>query len=377
MVYGRLGAIGKILRRARLLFLVTLASAAPASNAPEAHCDTGARMPGPARESGPVRDLAEENARCAGCHDDIGREWRASLHAQADTDPVFRRALAIEPLPFCRGCHAPEADPRADAPARLSALGVGCVTCHVTDAGPNAATLSARPSGPPAPHAVRRASELATAAACASCHEFDFPIQAPGQAPERMQSTVSEHAQSAYADVSCASCHMPLSTGRSGKHASHLFGLGPDHAMLRAAVSVRAVRTSPSRVTLLLTPGEVGHAFPTGDLFRRLVVSAEAVGEDWFVLGEASRALRRRFEMRETVPGQTVRHLVGDDRVGAGRTEPLELDVGERARGRPIAWRVEYQRVEHPLGKDESAAVVADSIVVADGLVPATTEERP
>jgi hypothetical protein len=188
-----------------------------------------------------------------------------------------------------------------------------------------------------------------------------------------MQSTVSEHAQSAYADSSCASCHMPLATGSGGReHKSHLFGPGTDHAMLRAAVTVRARRTSPSRVTLLLTPGQVGHAFPTGDLFRRLVVSVEAVGEDWFVLGEASRALRRRFEMRETEPGRMVRHLVGDDRVGVGRPEPLELDVGDRARGRPIAWRVEYQRVEHPLGADESGAVVADSVVVAEGLVPAS-----
>jgi hypothetical protein len=165
---------------------------------------------------------------------------------------------------------------------------------------------------------------------------------------------------------------MPLATGGARRHKSHLFELGTDHAMLRAAVTVRARRTSPSRVTLLLTAGQVGHAFPTGDLFRRLVVSAEALGEDWLVLGEASRALRRRFEMRETAPGHMVRHLVGDDRVGVGRPEPLELDVGDRARGRPIAWRVEYQRVEHPLGADESGAVVADSVVVAEGLIGAS-----
>jgi hypothetical protein len=146
--------------------------------------------------------------------------------------------------------------------------------------------------------------------------------------------------------------------------------------MLRAALSVRAWRASPSSITLVLTPGRVGHAFPTGDLFRRLVISAEAVGEDWIVLGEASRSLYRRFEMREIQPGHTLRHLIGDDRVGVGRPEPMELDVGEGARGQPIAWRVEYQRVEHPLGEDESAAVVAESIVIADGLVPATTEER-
>jgi hypothetical protein len=170
---------------------------------------------------------------------------------------------------------------------------------------------------------------------------------------------------------------MPASAGRASEHKSHLFGMGPDRAMLRAALGVRARRTAPSRVTLVLTLGEVGHAFPTGDLFRRLVVSAEAVGADWFVLGEASRALHRRFELREATPGHSVRHVVADDRVGVGPPEPVELDLGDRARGRAIAWRVEYQRVEHPVGKDESAAVVADSVVVAEGTVPATTEDKP
>lgn len=52
------------------------------------------------------------------------------MHQQAWTDPVFLGAYAIEPLPFCRGCHAPMADiSNSNDPARL--LGVGCVTCHV------------------------------------------------------------------------------------------------------------------------------------------------------------------------------------------------------------------------------------------------------
>src|SRR5580693_2517646 len=100
--------------RLRLPLLIALACAAPASSAPAARCDTALRMPGPARGALRVEGRAEENARCEGCHEDIAREWRASMHAQADTDPIYRRALAIEPLPFCRGCHAPEADPSAD-----------------------------------------------------------------------------------------------------------------------------------------------------------------------------------------------------------------------------------------------------------------------
>jgi len=331
-------------------------------------------MPGPAPE--PVRPggAAHENAACERCHTQIAREWRSSMHAQADTDPVYRRALAVEPLPFCRGCHAPEANPRADAPPAVSAIGVGCVTCHVTTAGaaPDIAPTLATPASSgstesPAPHAVLRAPTFATAAACAACHEFDFPTHERGQPSERMQSTVSEHAASPHADTSCAACHMP----EEGGHRSHAFAASHDVAMLRSALVVTAARASASTVTVTLTRGNVGHAFPTGDLFRRLVVSAEAVEDDWVVVGEATRALHRRFELRETTPGslRRIRHLVDDDRVGAGvrAAVPVSLDLGERAVGRRVLWRVEYQRVEHPIGSEDVRAAVADSIVVAEG----------
>src|SRR6185295_15214718 len=96
-----------------LAAVVVVFVAAGARSAP------AARMPAPAPQ---VRtgDAAQRNATCEGCHEDEAREWRASMHAQSDADPVYRRALAREPMPFCRGCHAPEASPAADAPPRLS-----------------------------------------------------------------------------------------------------------------------------------------------------------------------------------------------------------------------------------------------------------------
>jgi Cytochrome c554 and c-prime len=325
-----------------------------------------ARMPGPAPQARAI-DSARVNAACEACHTDVAREWRASMHAEADVDPVYQRALAREPMPFCRKCHAPEADPNAAAPAKLSAIGVGCVTCHQT--GGSDAVL-AGPGGPAskgnAPHAVVRDARFATPAACAGCHEFDFPDGASRARPERMQATVSEHAASPSAAASCASCHMPRREGR----ASHAFAASRDPAMLRSAVDARAERDATT-LRLRLSPRHAGHAFPTGDLFRRLVVSAEAVGDDWSVTSEASRALHRRFAMRAIAHGHVGRVLVGDDRVGPSRSQDVELDLGAAARGRSIAWRVEYQRVEHPLGADESGAVVAESIVVAEGVLPA------
>jgi hypothetical protein len=371
----------------RFTLVLSLAVAAAAWLAPDSYADAQARMPGPAYHTAPLRSLvaAADNARCETCHQDIAREWRGSMHAQADTDLVYRRALALEPLPFCRGCHAPEADAQRDAPAPLSALGIGCVTCHVPELGPNASTLASTASTSPSssPHPVTRSPAFATAAACASCHEFDFPRGALGasQPPEKMQGTLSEHAASRWPEAPCASCHMPSVAGTSGQpHRSHSFAAHADLAMLRSAVRVSVERASPSQVIVTLAPSAVGHAFPTGDLFRRLVVSAEAVDDDWLVLGEASRSLHRRFEMREIAPGQLGRHLVGDDRVGVQPENRLRLELGERAPGRAIAWRVEYQRVEHPVGSDESNAVVADSVIVAEGVIPKvgeTTDSAP
>src|ERR1700727_480519 len=81
-----------------------------ALTAPSVAADLAIPFPAPAR--GPVASgRAERNATCEGCHAEIAAEWRASMHHHAFDDPQFARPLAIEPLPFCRGCHAPEADP--------------------------------------------------------------------------------------------------------------------------------------------------------------------------------------------------------------------------------------------------------------------------
>jgi hypothetical protein len=341
-----------------LLFGIVLGAGAAGAAAP------ATRMPGPAPRAHGGTDPARENAACEACHVDIAREWRGSMHAQADVDPVYRRALAREPMAFCRACHAPEANPSSDAPPKLSAIGVGCVTCHATG-GDAVLAGPAREGSHAAPHAVVRDPRFASSAACASCHEFDFPDSPARGRAERMQATVSEHASSPSATTACARCHMPR---RADGRPSHAFAASRDPAMLRSAVVASAARRG-SKVAIHLAPGAAGHAFPTGDLFRRLVITAEAVGDDWAVNGEASRALHRRFKMAATSPGHVGRVLVGDDRVGTGPlgAQEVELDLGGAARGRTIAWRVEYQRVEHPLGADEETAAVAESIVVAEG----------
>lgn len=110
---------------------------------------------GPARARNQEAVIAQH--ACEACHLAEAAEWRVSLHHTADVEPSYRRAFAIEPLPFCRGCHAPEASPEEPETEAVAALGVGCVTCHVTNGAVLAAPWTGASVPPPAP---RRRSPL-------------------------------------------------------------------------------------------------------------------------------------------------------------------------------------------------------------------------
>jgi len=322
-------------------------------------------LPGPAPRGRSAESAAELNRTCEGCHQAIATEWRASFHARSHTDPSYARAFAIEPLEFCQGCHAPETDPRAPVPVAAAEIGVGCVTCHVvgTDvlAGPEPANVGA------SPHAVRRDGRLATSSACSACHEFAFPDRSARARPELMQATLSEHLKSEQRSVACASCHMPTTTHGGVTHRSHAFAGGHDPELVRSAVAVEAERTAiGARITL--TPRELGHAFPTGDLFRRLEVSAEALGTEWQVVSGASRYLARHWQRQPSPFGVVLRSATRDDRP-LGAPQVIELELDAQAATLPIHWRVTYQRVDHPRSDREQDESVEGEIEISSGVL--------
>lgn len=350
--------------------LAAACSPAPPAPAPPPHDQSALEieMPGPARGRG--AEAVALNEGCERCHTTEAREWRASLHQRADLEPTYRRAFAIEPLPFCRGCHAPEATPDAPESAAVAALGVGCVTCHVSGGAVLAAPWT-RPEAPPsAPHAIARDPRFAGDGACARCHEFGFPGTRGKETHEKMQWTMTEHARSGAAAIACAGCHMPANA--SGRK-SHVFAASRDPAMLARAVQIAAEREGASRVRVVLRPEHLGHAFPTGDLFRRVEVLAQTEGPDHIVLSSDARYLGRHFELRSGSPG---RRLVRDDRV-LGEPVTVVLELGAIAAGRPIAYRVAYQRVEHPNGVDEEDVSLDGEVVLAQGVLAPATEKPP
>ena len=269
-------------------------------------------MPGPYR--GRLGAAVALNATCVSCHTHEAEEWRASRHREAYSSAAFQEALRIEPIAFCRGCHAPESDP-ASAPSQpVADLGVGCVTCHVAEEGvvlgaaSSAADSSAGAS--PAPHPVRRSLAFARTGGCAACHEFRSLV-APRHDDDDgnfMQTTVREHQRSPAAETACAACHMPVVSGRR----SHAFASSRDPAWLADRLRATATHTEGGRVRVTLVQASPGHGFPTGDLFRRLEVGCELRDDGGKVVSRDVKYLARRFAI---VPGTPGRQLVADDRV--------------------------------------------------------------
>ncbi|MCA9570280.1 MAG: hypothetical protein KC656_20695 [Myxococcales bacterium] len=228
---------------------------------------------------------------CASCHAPESEAWRASLHATADRTPAFAEALRRAQDPWCHTCHLP-------------GTGVGCASCH----GPAGRT-------------------------CEQCHQFDLPGTAVAS-----QDTAREHAASSFASTPCTGCHDP-----------HLAPGAHDAERVRAALSVDVRGTEA-----VVTSHGVGHALPTGDPFRRLVleVCADLACRRVIDVHTLERALR------ESPEGWSVRN---DSRVPPPVEGPDSTVRFAVAEGR--AWRLWY-RYTDPRHRE-----VAESLLVDGGIV--------
>jgi hypothetical protein len=356
--------------------LALLACARPAPLALPSAPAGAPTTPGPAPRARAF-DAAAWNARCEGCHAEIAAEWRASLHHRAYTDPMFQRQLAREPFAFCRGCHAPEASPSGDGPEGLRTLGVGCVTCHVVGDQILAVRKGDGAARDGEHHPLTRSATLEAPAACGACHQFAFPGEPARQEPLLMQSTMDEHARGPHGNQPCASCHLPLVPGgATGQHRSHAFSASRDEALVRAAVLVEEGPFTDNTLTLRLRPGAVGHAFPTGDMLRRLLLVIDVLDAEGRSVEHAERALGRHFGFTHT-PNRAPRRVVArDDRVGAG-ADPVVLRHAARRSppGGHLRYALRYERVEDP-GDAEHPPVVEGSILLAAGTFALTAPAR-
>ncbi|MBS2018026.1 MAG: hypothetical protein JST00_34445 [Deltaproteobacteria bacterium] len=312
------------------------------------------RMPGPATQAYVRGARAELDASCMKCHATIAREHEASLHARSFRDPAFQRGYALEPEAFCRSCHAPEARPTAEPDELARSRGVACVTCHVPFGATSEAVLagpSRRVTSTAAPHEIERVDDFGTRA-CAACHEFAFPGAEANGETGRMQKTMTEHAASRERDRSCASCHMPA----RADHAGHGVAVAADRALLAAALEVKVAREDDGRARFTLTSKGVGHAFPTGDLFRRLVLRVKTPR------ATVEHAFERRFRAQRDAKGVPVRFELSDSRPAPSRSVALPAPAGS-------TWEVVYQRITAVAQTPPFGATVESEVVLEKGIV--------
>ena len=321
-------------------------------------------------ELGPGAPTSDD---CGSCHALEQAEWSESRHHASWTNPGMQVAYIYEQQRFCVTCHAPlprqiaeiranrdwyrSQDPRdgvLDAPAKQpephAAEGIGCPTCHWRDG----AVRTTRRTGPgAAPHALTYTPELATGDFCATCHDFDVPLHIEGVLTPTgvpMQATSAEWAawRNEGGRATCQDCHMP--------RGSHRFRGAHDVALLRRSVRVRS-EVRASGLVLTLRTHRVGHALPSGDIFRQLVVEVSG-GDGWREVARFGRELT--FDLDPWTGDRTPR-VVRDNALHPG--EPRTVHVPGAAGD---AWRVRYLYVSEPalaarLGDEHVAVVLAHS----------------
>lgn len=314
-----------------------------------------ARAPGP-RVIGPLA-LEGEVEDCAGCHAEIAAEWSSSAHARSWTDPVFQAEHAPAPQAFCRGCHAPRAS--GEEVGAAAARGIDCAVCHVREG-----RVLGRHGRGAERHPIRVEASLGETRFCGPCHEFDFPAREPGAPrptylPGRpLQSTLSEHARSAARDRTCQDCHMP----RRGDHVDHRFpGLG-DPALMRRAVTtrvrVRSAARGGLRVDVELRPGEIGHAFPTGDMFRQGRFEVRRGRHS------AVEPLTRWFSR---VPGDDAFYLAEVDDTRVPPDGPLSFSLALPPGQGPVRWRLDVWRLDPETARRRGLSEELVRVPVASG----------
>lgn len=280
------------------------------------------------------------NADCAACHGDVAKEHDQSFHRVAFTDGTYQASLALEEPKvhaFCNGCHAP------DGPND----GVGCIACH--GATPKAVRAN-RPGAKPAPHALTVDATFGTEAACASCHQFEFD---DGRS-DLVQRTLEEHAQSELAGSPCQQCHM----AERGARRKHVFDSGHSLAWLKGSQKVDAKRRGPNDVALSIA-SYAGHAFPTGDMFRRVRLLVFGEREDGAIVASAERTFGRTWG----ADALGRRKELTDTRIRGTFRETFHLDADA-----PIA-RVRYVLLfERVLAQRADDVVLVSSDTIAEGL---------
>ena len=210
--------------------------------------------------SGEVSVLAQgmTNEQCAACHQQAWKDWQASYHAKAWTDPNVQ--ASFQHFGFdrkCESCHAPEPvlvtglDKLPVLRKTDQASGVNCLSCHALPDGQVAAARTVAD----APCRPVESKLLLSSQSCASCHVAIYE--------DWLASRYAKEGKS------CQSCHMPVPETASTQR-SHLCLGGHDEKLVKSGVKMEC-KQEKQELVVQVTNTATGHNFP-GERHNRLLL---------------------------------------------------------------------------------------------------------
>ncbi len=286
------------------------------------------REPLEVRASTQHSSLSRES--CLECHEPIAREWRDSYHFKSLSGPFWARirdkgfASLFDTLRVpCKNCHAPanvlDLPPGANPALRRDnqALGVDCVSCHVSRQG---ITGSGRHAG--APHEVLvddrfRDPMRASTGLCAHCHEE--------QDGAGKVFNAWEQSDFAAENISCVDCHMSevrapiVASGVAKTRRSHKFPGDKSVEMLEQALNASVEVDEQGEVHVRIINDQVGHDLPAGGT-NFLIVEVKVRDH----AGGTRSLVRREFGTIEWIPGYLdFRPFLRNTRIGPGEVRDV------------------------------------------------------
>lgn len=352
-----------------------------------------------------IQSLRAES--CGSCHQEIYKEWKSSIHAQAFEDPFFQAYWKKDHnIWVCLNCHTPlenqqptlikeiprgrveravqEPNPHFDPEFQIEA--VTCAACHVRDGvvlGPYDDSV--------APHPTQYDPAFRTTQVCYRCHNvISGPAQFYNVGPCGTYAEYEGRYFMQERGYICQTCHMPevdrpvAEGGPIRRGRRHLWRGGHDPEMVKRAVAVQVQADPPDpkpgdrvRIALTLINAGAGHKIPTGDPDRHFTVEflvqdpqgqvvdrqVDTMGRwilwqpvivevyDNRLLPLASQDYTFTFRLPETPQGMTITARVRYHILTDGQHEMLRTKFGLTAHD-PYSFTV-YER-EFPLDQDLS-----------------------
>jgi hypothetical protein len=148
---------------------------------------------------------------------------------------------------------------------------------------------------------------------------------------------------------------MPARAG----HRDHRFLAGHAPATIAPAVSVEAARSGTDALDVTIRVA-AGHAFPTGDMFRRARLTLFAEGARGEIVADAERTFGRTWGGIESGPHAGARTQTSDTRIRGEWRERVALQAPTGALVR-VRWSLVYERVVAMQGPHVS--VVASDVL--------------